>query len=349
MSLATVAAVIGIGSSAYSLYNASQNDGGGGGGGMGGGQAYVPGGLGGADQWWQNLMGALGPSVSGTASAIQPQMAQSYWDMLGIPTNELQRTADEAGGYYQNLAGQTDAFHNLLTDMYRTNVGAQGDLMGAGNQLWQTSLDPQQALQNRLQQQITDASRASTSSRGIGMSPEAAGIENDTVSRFLQDWQNQQLARQYQGLQGMTGAYSQAGEQGRLGGANLAASNAMAALAPQYLQMSTRTPFDMSQMIAQRPMDLSNMFASGMNQSIWGPMAGAMGQTIPYMNYGMGAQNNAFNQNQANLGNLTYGLQQFGKTAPNAWSALSNLFTPSGGGGGGGQYSDPWAQEGFGT
>lgn len=339
--LGPIGSIFGIGSG-LGLFGDNQSSG------VSGPPAYVPQGLGQADQWWQNLMSAMGNSVGGTSSAIQPYMAQSYYDMLGIPTNELQRTADEAGGYYQNLAGQTDAFHNLLTDQYRTNVGAQGNLMGAGDQLWQTALDPQSALRNRLQQQVTDASRASTSARGIGMAPEAAGIENDTVSRFLQDWQNQQLARQYQGLQGMTGAYNQAGEQGQNAGRNLIASNAMASMAPQYLMQSTQVPFDMRNQIAQRPMDLSNMFANSMNQSIWGPMMRAQSQTIPYMNYGQGAQQNAFNQGQTNLGNLTYGLQQFGQSAPGAWAALSSLFAPSGNGGGGNQ-GDPWAQGGFGT
>lgn len=92
--------------------------------------------------------------------------------------------------------------------------GASGNLYGlgnnsfaAGNQLWNTAQDPQQALYNRTLQQTQDQTRAGQAARGVLTSPYGVGLENQAVNNFNMDWQNQQLQRQLQGLQGMNSAY----------------------------------------------------------------------------------------------------------------------------------------------
>jgi hypothetical protein len=329
--LGTIASIVGIVGGGLAIANSLGGSGGSVTGGGSGPPFYSPGGLQAADTEWQNFLGALGPSVAGAASATEPNIANSYYNMLGIPTAPLQTAANEAGAYQANMAGQADQFHNLMSNQYGVNTGAAGNLMGAGNALWNTAQDPQNALFNKLLGQTTDASRAATSARGIGMSPEAAGIENQDVQNMLINWQNQQLGRQAQGLQGMTGAYQQAGAQGQAGMQDLIGSQTMSALAPQLLQQSAQTPYNTAMSIAQEPMNASNQFSQAMQGDIWGPMSNMMNLMIPYMNFGSGQQQNAFNQGQTNLNNLTSGLStigsQFGPNSPFAGMFNTNFST----------------------
>jgi len=237
MSLATVAAVVGIGAGANSIYQSTRNRGGGGGGGGGGASAvYQPQGQGTIDQDWLKIF-------------------QQYLDQ---------------GGDLQKLM---QIFVPILQQQAGVSAGAQKDLMGAGGQLWQTAQDPQNALRDKLQQQVTDASRAGTSARGIGMGGEAAGIENQDVQNFLMNWQNQQLQRQATGLQGMTGAYNEAGRQGQGVGQNLSGAATMQTL-------------PMQQLLA------------------------ALGAGGNYLGIGQSASNIGFGQQQTGLNNLTTGLGQ---------------------------------------
>jgi hypothetical protein len=94
-------------------------------------------------------------------------------------------------------------------------------LWQAGQQTYQTSLDPQNALYGQTAGHIQDQSRAADSVRGIGMGGVSAGNENDAMRKFNIDWQNQQLQRQLAGL----GGFAQAGGVGAQAGV---ANNAQA-------------------------------------------------------------------------------------------------------------------------
>ncbi|MHB8815839.1 MAG: hypothetical protein ACYDAE_21615, partial [Steroidobacteraceae bacterium] len=299
---------------------------------------YSPTGLAGADTNWQTLMTDLMANMVGPGTAtnqVSGQLSPAYLQELATisgPYGSAQQVAaNQAGAYYGNMASQADQFHNIMTGQALTNYGNEAALTGAGNALWNTAQDPQNALRNRMQQQVTDASRASTSARGIGMSPEAAGIENQDVSRFLQDWQNQQLQRQALGLQGMTGAYKGAGEQGQAGGTNLSGAQAMSALAPQLLQQSASVPYQAQMAVPQNIMNASDKYIQSQQADQWGPLANLMSMFIPYMNYGAGAQANAFNAGQANLSNLTSLLGMFGGQGGGAggspFGTLSSLYS----------------------
>ena len=327
MSLATVASVIGIGAGGLSIYNGLK---GGGGGGGGGGSTYVPTGSGAADQTWQDLLKQLQGGNSAAYGAMSPEIMASFQKLLGIDTSGLSRAGAAAGQGYGTAADLASRYSGQLGQQAGVNYGAQQNLMGAGNQLWQTALDPQKQLQQQLQQQTQDQSRAASSSRGIGMGAESAGLENDAMRNFMLQWQNQQLSRQAQGLQGMTGAYGQAGAQGREGGQNLTGSLEMAGMNPQLLQMMGQVPYQMNVQAAGAPMNYANMFsqaqggASGLDSNI-------MSQIIPYLYAGQGASGQAFGQYQTGLNNLTTGMDQLGKN----WGSLSQLFsgppTPSSG------------------
>jgi hypothetical protein len=203
MSLATVASVVGIAAGADTLLG-----GGGGSGGNAAGGTYVPTGRGQADMTWQQLMPLI-------AASIQQQQGN-----ISGPVNAAYR-ATQPGGQFGNLPSTLQGFGNANVNSAGQDQANQGLLSAAGNQTYQTALDPQNALRNQLQQQVTDASRAGTSMRGIGMGGEAAGIENQDVNNFLINWQNQQLGRQLAGLQGMQGSMSASGNLGQQAGTAL--------------------------------------------------------------------------------------------------------------------------------
>jgi hypothetical protein len=103
-----------------------------------------------------------------------------------------------------------------LTGGYGLMQGQRGvpqqvqPLIDAGNQTYNTALDPRGELYGRTAQQVQDQSRAATSARGVGMSPYSAGVENDAMRNFNIDWQNAQLGRQATGVGAMTGATNSA-------------------------------------------------------------------------------------------------------------------------------------------
>ena len=275
MSLATVASVVGIAAGANSLF------GGGSGSGGPGGTNYQPTGQPQADQNFQQIIQQLMQSGLGQARTAGPGVNAGY-------------AATQPGGQFGNLASLFQQFGNQLTGQAGTAQANQGALDAAGNQLFQTSLDPQNALRGQLQQQVTDASRAGTSARGIGMSGEAAGIENQDVNNFLMNWQNQQLGRQAQGLQGMSGAFNAGANQAGQIGQDLTGGSGL---------MNTG---------ALLPFQFANAF-SGANQGANQGLSSLTPQLLAYLGFGQQAGNNQFGQQQAGLANLNYSLGNLGK------------------------------------
>lgn len=283
MSLATVASIVGIASGANSLF------GGGSGSGGPGGTNYQPTGQPQADQNFQQIIQQLMQSGLGQARTAGPDVNAGY-------------AATQPGGQFGNLQNLFQQFGNQLTGQAGTAQANQGALDAAGNQLFQTSLDPQNALRGQLQQQVTDASRAGTSARGIGMSGEAAGIENQDVNNFLMNWQNQQLGRQAQGLQGMSGAFNAGANQAGQIGQDLTGGSGL---------MNTG---------ALLPFQFANAF-SGANQGANQGLSSLTQPLLNYLGFGQQAGNNVFGQQQSGLRNLT-----------NSIGLLGNIFQQGGGG-----------------
>lgn len=92
-------------------------------------------------------------------------------------------------------------------------------------QLYQSAFDPQQALYSRDMSKLLDMTNAQSAQSGLGGSPFAAGLANDSARNFQIDWENQQLSRQLAGAQGIAGM-SGAAQSAFQGGANTA-GNAM--------------------------------------------------------------------------------------------------------------------------
>ncbi len=177
----------------------------------------------------------------------------------------------------------------LGMDAALAQYGLGQGLAGYGGHVMNTAFDPQNALYARTLQQLQDQTRAGQAARGISMSPYGGGLENQALSNFNIDWQNQQLQRQLSGLQGAGGAY-QTGA-GLMGGA-----------APMYYQ-AAGMPYNAYQQI------YGDQFGG------LGQLAGLYGQGLQaanlplqnylaYMNAGLNASQSGANYglNAANLG-----------------------------------------------
>src|SRR6185369_1071156 len=100
-----------------------------------GANTYVPTGLGEADQTFQDILKQMQQGVGGAGTAITPELEKAFQAILG----------SGAGQQYSNLSGQAGQAGDFLRQL-------GFDVGGAGRQLWETSLDPQNQLRDTLQQ-----------------------------------------------------------------------------------------------------------------------------------------------------------------------------------------------------
>lgn len=97
---------------------------------------------------------------------------------------------------------------NMATGAAGNMYGAGSNLYGAGNTVLNTGFDPQSSLYNYLQNQNTQQSNAENAMAGVANTPYGAGVTDMSNMQFNMNWQNQQLMRQLEALQGAGGAYS---------------------------------------------------------------------------------------------------------------------------------------------
>jgi hypothetical protein len=240
-------------------------------------QTYSPTGMGQADP--SALGGIANLSGYNTWGQLYPQVQGIGQAMIGDPS----AMTFLAGAGPASMMGQAGA------------LGAFGqgqNLYTMGGQVAQTAFDPQSALYGRTAQQVQDQTRAGLEARGMDMTPYGAGVEGQAMSNFNIDWQNNQLARQLQGLQGAGQAIGQ--------GAGLQAG------APGQFLTAAGMPWTTGQQIG------------GQNLGTLGTMAGfgAQGAQIPqqqiqdylsYLGWGTGDLSSI---NQANLGLYSGQLKQ---------------------------------------
>jgi len=346
--LGTIATVVGIGSGLNSIF--------------GGGSSqpsaptsgaapsyYQPTGQPQADQSWLNAMNQINSGVNAQSGMVQPQLNNAYQNMTNVNPSGYVNAGNQAGSQYAQQAQLAAKYQQMMQGQGGLSAGAQQNLMGAGNQMFAAGQDPQGALYQKMLQQTQDQSRAATSMRGIGMSPESAGIENQAVGNFNIDWQNQQLARMLSGGQGMTQAYNAAGQQGQLTGANLQSASNYGGQIPTNTLQSGAVPFNTAQTAYGAPITATNAYTGAMNQGVYQPYGAIQTNAMPYMNYGMNSANNAFgtgaaqqtfnaNQQAAGMNGLTQGLNQLSNNQP-SW--MSGMF------GGGSSYVDPNSSAGY--
>lgn len=291
-------------------------------------------------------------------NANQAQALQSgnylYANQQGFNAQQAQQLFQQGLGGVQNsvsglygLANQSNQTYQGLMDYQKGQLGniqqSQGNLYGGGNQVLQTALDPQKDLYNRTSQQLTDQTRAAEYARGIQSSPLGASVEANALGNFNIDWQNQQLARQSQGLSAAQGAYGsaqglgnsytntqaglQAGQNQQYAGLTGAAANQyvsyLGAMGQSNAQNTSnianaqQNAFGLGQQVAgavqtggQLPYQTNqNIYGNqnqalqnyqGVNQSYLTGLNQLQSNDLGYLNFGQGAQNQAFNQNAYN-------------------------------------------------
>lgn len=159
---------------------------------------------------WMNAGSPANPqftSGGGAANSGQPELTTNPFSRSAI--SSAQNAGAASGQQGQQNLGQSDMLRSLAT---------QGG--NAAGQVLNTGFDPQNALYNRTAQQLQDQTRVGEAQRGIAMSTYGAGLENQAMSNFNIDWQNNQLGRQTQAL-GAFGQASNAATGASTGGANV--------------------------------------------------------------------------------------------------------------------------------
>jgi hypothetical protein len=288
----------------------------------GGNSYYTPTGLGTADTTWQNLLdqqlGSQG-QVYGTLPYYQQSLNQGLSVNNGYAP-QYQGAANTAGGMYSSLG-------NSLANAGGLQLQQQGNLINAGQQVYNTAFDPQNALYNRTAQQLQDQTGATNSMYGLGSSAAGAGVADQAMSNFNIDWQNQQLQRQISGLQGYGQAVGQAGQSAGQAGA-------LSSAGAGYTLQGGQLPYQTAQGIAGVPGQLGSTYAGQIQQ---GPLSSAnaiSSQIIPYLNYGQGAQAVPYQSATQGAGAagalLSQGIQGLGSNSQ-VQSALGSYFgSPTG-------------------
>lgn len=299
--LAAAGAAASLGSTISNAFSSGPGGSGPGGtfGGTSGAATYIPSAQPQADQLYQNIFNQMAPYANNLPGTVIPQYQQIVSNIQGNPYAALaQQGAGGAAGMAPTLSGY--------------GMGGAASLYGAGNQVLNTAMDPQQALYNRMQQQTVDQSNAVNSMYGLGSSPYGAGVTGQNLNNFNIDWQNAQLQRQMQGIQSAGQAFGGALNLGGQGASDLATL--------QGLPSQTY--------LGQQNQQLQGLQAleSGYNAS-FGPNEALANLLQSYLGLGQSAtglaqqgQQQGFNQNQV-LG------QQLSTALTNP--ALANLFNGS--------------------
>jgi len=271
-------------------------------------------------------LGQFGNLATGTLPYAQSTFNQQFNNPYA---GGAQSGANFASGLGQNAALGAYGAGSQLT-------GAGKGALPYAQQIFQTSMDPQQALYNRTFQQTQDAVNAQNAASGISTTPYGAGVAGEALGNFNMNWQNQQLQRQALGAQAGGGLIGQAG------GAINTGTSLMNAAPGAYAQASAM-PFGTYSGIGQNQNQFTSQYLSQILQAQGVPQQ-QIQDYIAYLSAGTSQQNAntalfqqqlnqnqmAFNQQQqygSQLGKSLYGI---GQGPSGGWGSFF------GGGGGGG-------------
>lgn len=270
------------------------------------------------DALLKNSQGAQAASINGwdnsnAQNQFNKQQQQAFQDNFG--------NVKDASKTLYGMGTDSNAQYKALMDYQNSQLPAiqqsQGNLYAGGNQVLQTSQDPQKELYNRTLANITDQSRASQYARGIQSSPYGAALENVANQNFNIDWQNQQLARQAQGLQAAQGAYgssqamgnqytaAQSGLQSAKNENYANTTNAASQQYANYLNAMNQSNAMNNQTLAGINQNASNMGQIGASQV----MAAGQAQNNAYQNI-YNQQNQALQNYAGNNSQYLQGLNQ---------------------------------------
>lgn len=265
-----------------------------------------------AGQWaqnaaWRDNQGATSMFNNGDAASAQGRTAMGNY-------NALNGSVTGAANTMFGMAGDSNKTYDKLMGYQwgqQPNVQRSSqNLYGGGNAVMNTAFDPQHALYDRTRDQLVDQTRSAEYARGIQMSPAGANVEANALGNFNIDWQNQQLARQSQGLQAAQGAYG-AGQ-----GMNNSFTNNLSGLETSKNQNYSNLASGAANMAGNWNQSMGNTANSFANATARDYMAQAdLGGQAVQQQWNGGAM--PYNANQTMYGNRNQALQNYwGNVSP---------------------------------
>jgi hypothetical protein len=313
------------------------------------------------DQLYNNIVNTYGAGGIQQQATLPPYLNQ-YLSGVGNTPGAGLATQGAQQAYDMTAAQTLPQAQGGANMMYGLGMGAvpyaaqgmgyAGQGMNLAGQVAQTGFDPQNALYNRTQQQVSDQLAAVNAMQGLSGTPYGAGVQGQGLSNFNIDWQNAQLARQQQAsqayqqaLQGYGNAEAGYGNIVNAAGKGVSAAYDLNTGAAGQIGTMSGLPY---QTALGQQTNLGTQIGNynQLLQGSYGMDAQTMAALMPYLQYGQNASTGALNAVQANqnanqqlfnqqqtLGsNMGAGIQQFGNTlnTSGVQSALSGLFGGSG-------------------
>lgn len=278
-------------------------------------QVYQPIGTTAQDQNLNSLFNQNFSSLQGNNNPytqLNPQAAQIFQSLFNSPSaGGYQQAAGTAGNSFAQTGASDINLMNLL-------AGGANTALGAGNNVLNTAMDPQNALYNQLLQKTNDTANVTNAQYGL-TGQQAAGNTQQADTNFNIDWQNNELQRQLQGLQGYNQALNNAA------GASSSA-NSLGTAGAQNTLLGGETPYATGQAIGGAQQNALGNYL----QQLLGPYSTSQPliQNLQnYLNTGVSASN--YGQNAALQ---DYGAQQ--QQSANTGSAIGSILGFGNGNGG---------------
>lgn len=239
----------------------------------------------GAQNIGQGMVGA-GGQLQGGATDYLSSIGNTVGSLNNNPyTAMAQQGGNQAGGMLQQAG--TGGFNQG-----QQLSGAASAGLPASQSVLNTAFDPQQQLYNRTLQQTQDQLGAFLARSGLTNSGAGAQIASDAFNNFNIDWQNNQLGRQLEGLQGYNSGISGAGS-------NMGAGNNMMTQGAGTYAQGAALPAQTYQNLGAMQLDNLGRVGSALGQA-----GGALGQAGNLQLGGNSAGYDASMGNLAQLGNF---------------------------------------------
>ena len=291
-----------------------------------------------ANQTWQEANALNQGYANQLGSLAGTDAAAMYNQGKALDWQPYLQASQQAGDIYSGLGPLATQYGDQISGMGDAALAQSQNMFGAGNQMWQTALDPQNLLRARLMNDVEQQSRAASTARGLGMSPYAAGLESQALSNFDIDWENNMLHRLGLGMSGLNTGTMGGLEAQRAAGQDWTQALGMYQLAPQMMQQGALMPLQARQQMLDYQQQMLGNYGQNILQYQMNPQIAIQQQAVPYMHAGAGATNNQFNaaainrefdakQQEAGTNAIFQGIGQMA----GAWG---------GGGGGGGSLAD---------
>ncbi len=329
--MASVAALVGAGVSAYGALNGRSSA----------GQVQLPQQFGmpnmanAASGAYGGIGQLAGQSVPGQ---VLPMYEQTAMQQYNNPYAQMFMQGALGGSQMGQQAGQTG---------FNAGAGA----IGAGQQfqnagmsaipyassIAQTAFDPQNALYAKTQHDLIDQTRAAQAARGVATTPYGAAGESDTLRKFDIDWQNAQLGRQIAGGQGASSVLQSGAQTSGMGTGQVGQGIGQQTQGASTFANASGLPYSAYGQIGQGQFGALNNLQSGTQQA----QTLGLNPVQAYLQYlGVGNQAGgvanqgaqvglnqaqlAFNQNQVLGSNLGSSIAGLGKAAGASYPGVSS-------------------------